>query len=270
MGPCLLLAVLTHGHAAHKTPVSGSMFWEELAYVQAMKMGKYMPMIRFGCWDIIRYPKAQTYMFVTPYFVQEGTFRSDGVNYSFHAVMANELGNADVAKIKADMNPQAAAKFALAYAQSMIDFTGTYDKSNGVLKIAYPVKGMLTPFELHMTTEGDDGLASVLADGERGIAGLWHAPDPPPELLDAKTQYKIGGLEGLERFVTQAIGADGSEFGIVDFRVDHTFRIHDKIGNWSKSGSTVRLTYQGKVIMVLTMSADGKLLSGGKLAYVCN
>ena len=46
-------------------------------------------------------------------------------------------------------------------------------------------------FELHATNEGDAQLPFRVSDSEAGLVGLWDAPEPYPEKLDARTRAKI-------------------------------------------------------------------------------
>jgi hypothetical protein len=263
-----ILGLLISGRGGLKQPVSGAMVWEETPVVQ-LQQG-YHPIIRFGSWQITRFNASTTYMFATPDFVQQGQFEVHDGHYSFRAVMANELENADIARLISGMNPEAGHKLAESYAKSMSNFEGDYKESDKTLTFTYTVEGRQQSFELHATTEGDDQLVSMLSDSERALAGLWHAPEPFPDKLDARTRYKIGDLEGLERFAKEAGASESAQFAILDLRVDRSFRNHSKIGRWSRSGSTLSLMLEGKQTD-LTISADGsKLQSHGKTVYERN
>lgn len=262
MVTAMVLAMLASGHSLRHEPVSGSMVWEEPQPIQKMKMGKdkYLPMLRFN--------RESTYIFKTPKFCQQGKYTVQNGHYEFRAIMANDLENADIAKLKANMDPESAQKLSLNYIKSMANFTGDYDSANGVLTVYYPVEGMVTPFALHMYTEGDDQLTAIAAD--TSVVGLWHAPEPFPDRLDARTRYKIGGIEGLQDYANESQGSDGAQFGLLDLRVDSNYRQTDTVDMWSKNGSTVILIREKQKIY-LTLSNDGqKLLSNGRVAFIRN
>jgi hypothetical protein len=65
----------------------------------------------------------------------------------------------------------------------------------------------------------------------------------------------------------EASASNGAQFGSLDLRCDKSFRIHATVGTWQKNGSALKLRAEGHE-MVFTISKDGKLLSGGKPAYV--
>lgn len=243
------------------------MVWEELPAAQ--RSPGYHPIIRFGCWNITRYTKSTTYMFASPELVQQGIFSIRDGHYTFQAIMANELERADIGKLTADMNAEAAQKLRYKYAQSMFSFEGDYDASTGALTIAYPVKGHTLSYELHATTEGDNSRTPSVSDAERGLVGLWQAPDPYPERLDAHWRAKIEE-DGLPHFADEAKASDGAMFGILDLRVDATFRSHALEGSWSRDGQWLVLRAEGHTKR-LQISSDGqKLISDGKTAYQRN
>jgi hypothetical protein len=241
--------------AWHATPVGGQQEWEETPMVQ--KIPGYHPAIRFNA--------SSTYMFATTDFVQQGTYGVQNNHYVFRAVMANELENADIARLKADMNPGAAQKLAESYVRSMSNFEGDYDPSTDVLTVTYPVYGKMQSFQLYAYTSGDESLPATGSDS--GVVGLWHAPEPYPDKLDARSRYKYFGLEGLQTFVHEATASDGAQFALLDLRVDGSFRSHSTIGSWTRNGSALQLKAAGKE-KVLSISADGqKLVMGGKVVY---
>ncbi|WP_144241259.1 hypothetical protein [Fimbriimonas ginsengisoli] len=252
------------GHVLHPAaPVSP--LWEETPMEQ-LNPG-YHPMIRFGSWEITRFNRSTTYMFLTPDMVQQGQFQANGNRYFFRAVMANELENADKDKLIADMDGGTARGFNEAYARSMSNFEGNYDRSTNTLTISYPVKGMLRTFQLHPTNQGDDRLPMAASGAERGLVGLWQAPEPFPDKLDARTRTKVQE-EGLQMFFQEASASDGAQFAVIDLRPDHSFRDHSTIGSWQRNGSTLTMFAKGKRLD-LQISGDGsKLLSRGKAVYV--
>jgi hypothetical protein len=99
------------------------------------------------------------------------------------------------------------------------------------------------------------------------LVGVWHAPEPFPEKLDAKTRYRIGGVEGLEQFFKEAQASDGAQFGLIDLRVDKTFRIHATVGTWYRDGSLLKLKVDGHETALTISSTGAKLQSGGKTVY---
>lgn len=227
----------------------------------------YHPMIRFSSWQITRLERSKTYMFLTPDFVQQGQFDVQGSTYSFRAVMANELENADVSKLIADMSPEPSSGFGKAYARSMSNFQGTYDESNHALSITYNVDGVPHTYDLHATDEGDGQLAVTAAADEIGLVGLWQPPDPFPGKLDAKTRSKIEE-DGLQRFMKEASESEKPLFKVVDLRVNKTFRLHSTIGTWRKTGQTVILSSNG-IDQAFQLSSDGQsLLVDGKVALI--
>jgi hypothetical protein len=259
MGVSLILALCVYPHLAAGTPVSGGDLWEELPPVQ--KLPAFHPSLRFK--------PSSTYMFATPDFIQQGKYQVIDNHYYFRAIMASELENSDVNKLAPDMGEQG-QKFREAYARSMSNFEGDYNESAGTLTVFYPVNGKPGRFELHMYTEGDNLLTPALTDSDRGMPGLWHAPEPFPDMLDARTRYKIGGLEGLQQFFKEAGKSDGAQFAVLDLRVDKSYRYHGILGRWQKNGQTVILKGEGGEIQ-LTLSADGqKLMSGGKASFIRN
>jgi hypothetical protein len=260
----MVLALLLRGSYASLSDPSGQL-WEETPTVQ--QFPGYHPMIRFSSWDITRFNRSTTYMFLTPDLVQQGQYTVSGSDYYFRAVMANELENADKAKLVAEIGPEVGGGFNDAYARSMQNFRGSYDQSSRALYISYPVKGVLTNFTLYLTTDGDDQLQSAVSGDERGMVGLWHAPNPYPDKLDARTRSKIDD-RGLRPFFNEAASCDGAQFSLLDLRADKSFRIHGTVGTWQKSGSTLTLIANGKPIQ-FGISGDGtKLLQGGKPAYI--
>jgi len=263
MSLVILVVLLHHGSSLLRSQAPISTLWEEEAVVQKMTNG-YHPMIRFGCWDIQRYNRSKTYMFVTPEMVQQGVFEIRDNHYSFKAIMAIEIENADKSKLTQNMSPGEARSFADAYTKSMYNFEGDYDKRTGKLSISYPVKGTLKTFSLYATNGGDDQLTGNGAN--TGVAGLWQEPDPFPERMDAHTRDKIDEL-GLEHFIKEAGASESAMFNILDLRNDFTFRLHGQTGSWSRDGSTVILR-PGQGVVRFQLSQDGKLLSGGKPAYI--
>ncbi len=262
------VALMFLWHSAPMQAVSGASVWEELPNVQ--KLPGYHPMLRFGCWQIIRFNLGTTYMFVTPDFVQQGQYEAGDGQYSFRAVMANELENADVRKLLGGMDAPSGHELEKSYAKSMSNFEGSYSDATNIFTVTYPVDGKLKTYQLHATTEGDDQLPVTVSGSMRGMIGLWHTPEPFPDKLDARTRYKIGDLDGLQRFAGEAKESNGAEFGILDLRSDGTFRIHATLGSWKREGSTLTLFAAGKRIE-LTVSANGAKLSlNGKAAYQRN
>jgi hypothetical protein len=152
----------------------------------------------------------------------------------------------------------------------MSNFQADFSESTNALQLTCPVEGIVKRFELHAYTEGDDMLSNTAADNERGMVGVWHAPEPYPDKLDARTRYKIEGLEGLQRFFKEAQASDGAQFGLLDLRSDKSYRSHATIGRWTRSGSTLKLMADGAELD-LTISSDGsKLYGGGKVLFVRN
>jgi hypothetical protein len=264
----MIVALMFSAVSAFKQPVNGSMVWEETVADQQRK--GYHPSLRFSSWEITRFNMSTTYMFVTPQYIQQGQFEVHGNRYTFRAVMANDFENADIAKLMANMDPESARTLGQNYAKSMQNFEGEYDKDRNTLTVTYPVEGRPTAFELHPYTDGDDKLTMVAGSDERPYIGLWHAPEPFPDRLDARVRYKIGDIDGLRQFGKEAGASEGAQFGLLDLRPDLTFRIHSKVGNWQRSGSTLSLILEGKQIDY-AISPDGtKLLARGKPAYVRN
>jgi len=254
----LLLALMGHANLSWVTPVSGNSEWEELPSVQ--QTPGYHPMLRFN--------PSSTFIFATPYYTAEGHYQQQDGHYFFKPELAIQLGNAEVNKLVADLPPENQAKLHHDYACSLATFDADYNESTGALHLNYTVDRETRSFTLYPYTEGDRQLSSALSDSERGFAGLWHAPEPFPEMLDARVRYRIGGLEGLEQFSKEAKASDAAQFGLLDLRVDKTFRIHAKVGNWERAGSILKLIV-GRDEIDLTISSDGsKLLGGGKPVYV--
>jgi|GEM_PF-1976197 len=266
MLPTAILALLLHGRFALQSPDPGTTIWEEEPPVQKLPK-KYYPMIRFGCWDITRFNRSSTYMFLTPTMVQQGTFRIEGNHYMFQAVMASELENADKAKLQSNMSPEEAQKFQKSYVKAMYNFEGYYDNSTGCLTISYPVEGMLQSFRLYDTTAGDNQ-RGALAGADSGFVGLWHSPDPHPGRLDARTRDKVQE-QGLQHFIGEAMESDGNHFNVLDLRSDLTYRQHGDEGGWKRNGSTLSIFPPGKKPVTFQISRDGrKLILGGRAAYV--
>jgi hypothetical protein len=253
----LLLALISHWSFAPPAVVSGSMEWEETPAVQ--KFPGYHPMLRFN--------RESTFIFKTLDFIAEGKYQRQGAHYDFHPLMAYEIENSDVDKLASDMDAKNGEKFRVAYFHSMANFDADYREATGTLHLNYVVEGIPKSFELHAYTEGDDQLPYLASADERGLPGLWSAPEPFPEKLDARTRYKIGGLEGLQQFFREARASDSSQFSLLDLRVDKTFRMHATVGKWVKSGSTLKLI-DGVNELDLTISSDGRnLMSGGKAIF---
>ena len=262
----LILCLMLPGHLAQTQAATGGQIWEETVIAQ-QKPG-YRPMLRFNTQStMIRFSPASNYMFVTPGFIQQGQFQTDDGKFSFRAVSANELERADIAKLAAGMEPPAAKALVGKYTISMDDFDGVYDPSDGSLTVEYRVGGALQHFALHLTTEGDDQLPLLVPDTSAGFIGLWYAPEPFPDKLDARTRTKIE-LDGLQRFFDEAGASNAAQFGILDLRRNATFRMHGIVGTWSRSNSILRLNVKGQKTD-FTISADGaKLLLGGKPVFV--
>jgi hypothetical protein len=266
MGPSIVLALLLYGTHATE-PIHGVQLWEETAIVQ--KAPGYHPFLRFASWDITRFNLSTTYMFATPKLVQQGQYQVSGSQYFFRAVMANELENADMAKLIAGMDPQSGRETRQTYALSMFNFEASYNESSKALYVTYPVNGHPQTFELYATNQGDDQLQASVSEAERAMVGLWQAPDPFPGRLDARTRQKIDE-QGLQHFIKEASDSDGAQFSVVDLRVDRSFRIHKTVGTWQRSGNTLTLTAEGKQTN-FTISRDGsKLLLSGKPVFVRN
>ncbi|HLK16808.1 MAG TPA: hypothetical protein VKT78_18515 [Fimbriimonadaceae bacterium] len=264
MGTTLLLAsLLCVGHASEPVPMGP--LWMELP-IAALRPG-FHPAIRFASWDITRFTRSTTYMVTTPDMVQLGQFQVQDGHYTFKAVMANELENADIAKLTADMNPDAARELRAKYARSMFSFEGTYEGSTNALTISYPVRGIMQSFELHAYTEGDNTLPVTVSDAARGFIGLWNAPDPYPGRLDAHWRTKIEE-DGLQHFANEAKASDGAVFSALDLRSNGTFRYGFDQGTWDKDGGWIVLV-TAKAKIRFQISGDGrKLLMGGKPAFV--
>ena len=254
----LLLALALHGHAAAKQAVLGNMFWEEPASVQQYE----------GYHPILRFLPGSSYMFVTPFFIQQGKYQVRDGHYDFRAVTAYELENTDKDKLKGDMNPKEAEKFQFAYAQSLWNFQANYNKLNETLYVTYPVKGELKEYKLYATTAGDSPVPSNMAYEDRGLIGVWHAPEPFPDRLDARTRYKIGDLEGLQRFFKEAMESDGAQFNIIGIKTDKTYRSHKMTGGWHRDGNLL-LVKTDTGTSKFTISSDGlKLLLGNRVAFL--
>ena len=261
----MMVAALLHGSLAMQQAAPVGELWEESASAQQIR--GYHPMIRFSSWTITRFNRSSTYMFLSPDMVQQGQFEVTGNRYFFRAVMANELENADKSKLMADMDPGAARSFDEAYARSMSNFEGRYDPGKKALYITYLVKGIPKTYELHSSTEGNEQRKVSISDFERGLAGVWYTPEPFPNKLDARTRNKVQE-QGLQLFVGEAAASEGAIFSQLDLRVDRSFRIHETIGTWSRNGSILTLSANGKTKQY-EISRDGmKLTMGGKAAYV--
>ncbi len=261
MGTSILLALLLTGCT---NPRPAPQLW--LESVAAMQVPGYHPMLRFGSWDVTRFERRTTYLFLTPDMVQEGQFEVSGTQYSFRAVMANELENSDKSRVLAELDSGSAFEFDNAYARSMQNFRGKYNPSDGSLTVTYLVKGTMRSYQLHDITAGDDNVSVTVSGSERGLVGLWQAPEPHPDMLDARTRGKIDD-RGMMPFVKEAGESDGSQFGVMDLLANRTFRIHDKAGTWSSDGRTLTLMCPPAKPMVFQIS-NGKLMAGGKVAYV--
>jgi hypothetical protein len=268
MVAAMILALTLYAHADPAQSTHGGAIWEETA-IQQQRPG-FHPMIRFNTPStMIRFSPAENYMLTTLDFVQQGQFQSSDGNYQFRSVSAMELEKADVAKLAAEMDPQAAKEFEGKYVNSTRDFEGTYDQSESTLTITYPIGGKPQSFALHLTTEGDDQLPLLVTDEAAALIGLWHAPEPFPDKLDARTRAKID-LDGLQRFAKEAAASNAAQFGIIDLHRDGTFRMHDIVGRWGRNGSILRLFIKGGE-KDLAISTDGaKLLEGGKPAFLRN
>lgn len=262
----LLIAVAAHASFLNLGPLVGNMEWEELYYVQKMKAkpGKppYLPKVRFG--------PDSTFFFKTPDFISEGKYSRQGSHYMFRPLMAYEIENSDVNKLAPEMRPEAGQKFREAYARSMDNFEGDYVEQTSAFHVSYRQDGLLKSFELHMYTEGDDALPWLVSPKERGYVGLWHMPDPFPEKLDARSRYKFFGLEGLQKFLTEAVASDGCQFAIIDLRSDRSFRASATIGTWQVNGNILTMK-DDQTTIEYTISSDGtKLYNGGQVIYVRN
>lgn len=240
------------------------MTWEELPEIQALP--GFHPFLRFGSWNITRFDKGTTYMFKTPDMVQQGQFRVADNQYTFRAVMANELENADKAKLADEMGAGADG-FNRAYARSMANFEGSFDPASGSLTISYRVDGAMKQFDLYPTNVGDDTRGNALTGAEAGVAGIWQAPDPFPERLDAKTRSKIEE-NGLKRFMDEASQSDAAQFAVLDIRTDHTFRIHEKVGRWQRKGAKVEFSSGNSTVTVQISPDSRKLLGDGRTLWV--
>lgn len=254
----LLLAVAARAHFAAMTPVSGYQVWEEIPGAQ--KFPGYHPMLRFNA--------ETTFVFATKDFIAEGKYSKQGDHYEFHPLMANEIENSDVDKLASDMNPDFGRKFRIAYFHSMADFSADFNGNTGALLLHLTTDGITKSYDLHAYTEGDDQLASLVTDDARPFVGLWHYPEPFPEKLDARTRYKIGGLEGLQQFFKEAAASDGAQFGLLDLRVDGFFRLNGLVEHWRREGSNIILRIEGKDVSFAISPKDGHLLYAGKAMYV--
>ena len=254
----LLAALLGHALASAPVVFGGDMNWEETPIAQ--KAPVYHPFLKFT--------SSSSFYFQTPTYTVEGHYQMTDGHYVFRPETVIQLGHRELVLLVAEMNEQKLEKVERDYADSMATFPADYNRSNNALYLTYSEGGKSKTYELHEYTEGDDQLDSTVNSSEQALIGLWNAPDPYPEKLDARTRYKIGGIEGLQDFSKEASASDGSQFGLLDLRVDKTYRIHAQVGTWTRSGSILRLFYQGTE-QDLTMSPDGtKLLMGGKKVYI--
>lgn len=250
---------------ALEAPKPMGMLWEEPPSVQ--QTPGYHPMLRFGCWDITRFSRSSTYMFQSPYMVQQGQFSSQGTKYSFRAVMANEIEVADKDKLISEFDPQQADQIGKAYATSMSDFPGTYNPTRRSLTISYKVRGVMRTFDLYAVNEGDDRLPTKVSGPARALVGLWGAPDPHPQRLDARTRQKIDEM-GLQRFFDEAAQSDAAVFAVMDLRPDGSVRYHKETGTWKLEGSTLSIAFSMSK-QVFQLSRDGsQLLNAGRVVFV--
>lgn len=259
----LLFVLAGHASAFRLTPVSGSEVWEETPVVQ--KLPGYHPLLRFNPSSQYAYGRdtKNDFIFLSPDYICEGKYQVQDDHYTFHPLTCFQCGNWELNKLVEGMDPQRQRKIHEAYARSMQDFEADYNESTGLMHLSHEVEGHMQTFELHTYTEGDDQLSG---DGQ-GVAGLWHAPEPFPDKLDAKTRNKID-LDGLAKFSEEAKASDGAQFGLLDVRVDSTYRNGARVDRWARSGSILKLFIDGKE-MDLDISANGqKLLSHGKTVYV--
>ena len=254
----LLVALL--GHSLMTTPMvfTGTDVWEET--VEAQKPPVYHPMLKFG-------PQA-TFFFKCPAYVVEGNYQMTDGHYVFRPLTVIQLGQRELRLLLPEMETSKREQVERDYASSMKTFTADYQQASHSLLLNYPVGAANRSYTLYAYTEGDDQLSSVLNSDDRAVAGLWCAPEPFPEKLDARVRYKIGGIEGLQDFSREAKASDEAQFGLLDLRVDKSFRIHGKAGTWVRNGSTLKLFIDQSEI-VFTISGDGaKLMIAGKKAYI--
>jgi len=253
-----LVATLVFGHLGLKDALAGNMFWEEEPAVQ--KVPGYHPMLRFN--------PGNTYMFSTPYFVQQGKYQVVNNRYQFKAITAYELENAEKFKLQAELNPDEARKFDKAYTLSMRDFTAEYNERNHTLFVDALDKDTVKTFRLYAISEGDSARTKSLHEDEVGLDGIWHAPDPFPERMNCRERFKFFGLEGLEQFFKEAMNADGAQLTVMDLRVDRSYRFHSMVGMWKRDGAYLVLTTDGPDVRY-RISDDGlKLMQGNKVAFV--
>ncbi|MDR3692583.1 MAG: hypothetical protein P4L46_24600 [Fimbriimonas sp.] len=260
----MVVSLLVAMHLSKCLAMSDQIFslddWEEEPVVQSIP--GYHPMLKFM-------PES-SYMLVTPAFIQQGKYQFQNGHYFFRAVTAFEQENADIAKLMGDMSRDAAIQFHKQYEASMLNFEGDYDPNQGKLEITYLVKGTMRIFSLYPYTAGDNHRVNAVDDHDRGMVGVWHTPEPYPDKLDSHWRYRIGGLEGLEQFFTEASRSDSAQFGLIDLRIDRTFRLHAKGGIWNLNGRTLTLIFDtGKAIYNLSDNGQ-KLLQGGKPVYIRN
>lgn len=265
----LLFALIGHSFLTPLQRVSGSLEWEEQAIIQ--KLPGYHPMLRFEApFEMLGFNQTSRFMFATPNFVAEGHYSVRDGHYYFHPVAAMLIGNREVNMLLADKDPGTQRKLHKAYADSLDDFEADYNQRTGILFLTYRVDGLMKTFQLLKYSEPDNYVSRFATDSERSLIGLWGAPEPFPEKLDCQTRYKIGGLEGLEQFTKEASASEAAVFALLDLRGDKSFRLHGKIGTWSRNGSTLTLR-EGKDETRFTISSDNsKLQLGGKTAFARN
>ena len=257
MSVSILLAAFTFSPLFHREALAGNMFWEEEVMMQ--KIPGYHPVLRFN--------PGNTYMFVTPFYIQQGKYTVRNNQYEFKAITAYELENAEKFKLQAEMNPEEAHKFDKAYTLSMKDFTAEYNEQNATLYVTCFEKDIYKTFKLYALSDGDARRDNLLHGVDRGLAGIWHAPDPFPERMNCRERFKFFGLEGLQQFAKEAMSADGAQMAVMDLRTDRTYRFHDKTGMWKRDGSLLILMTE-TADMKFQISDDGsKLLTGGKVAF---
>lgn len=263
----LVLALLHYGKGiVFGRPASPT--WEEPVIKQMEP--SFHPWLRFGCWDITRFNRSSTYMMSTPSgLVQQGQFEVRNGHYFFRAVMANEVENADIASLTTEISPSGAEKLRKAYAEAMSNFEGIYNQSTKTLSISYPVKGMLTRFDLHAINEDDAGLqtqAFGATASDKAVMGLWCAPEPFPSKLDARTRAKVQE-QGLQHFFGEARTSDSAQLSVMDLKPDKSFRIHASTGMWIRSGSTLSLIVKGHATNYQISSDGTKLLQDGHVVF---
>jgi len=227
-----------------------------------------MDQMRQGYHPAIRLFNGSRFTFLSPGVPVQGRYTQTGSALSFTPETATELSHDDFDKIVADDPAEAKAAKTRVFEGSLFPFTGSLSPDGLTLTLNYSMNGMVAAFNLHPFQIGGAQSHMTLPNSESALATLWYCPDPFPQRTDSLSRFRVEGVDGLKKFAAEAATSDASQFGLLDVRRDHTFRMGSTIGIWSKEDGVLHLTSQSMDLKLVIAPDFQNLRSNGRIAFV--